>query len=256
VFAYLSLCLLGATALLLSEETRVKTSADNFYLLPSEQIQLSHIEGKGIGYGKGYTSLSGLFALDEDSIMPLLDLRGHVFDNALFAANAGLALRILSPSAVHGIYAFYDYRQMKKFHHNQASIGVERLGEFVDLRLNGYLPFGRKEGGVMKGFNGEVGLHFYETMPIALYGVMGAYYLTGEEKSVWGSSLRAAATFYNHIQLEISGSYDPLFQWIGQIKLALFALFEVRKITDSKGALLKKRQRQEIERREIIARHR
>ena len=55
------------------------------------RASVRHIEGGGIGYNEGYTTLEGFFAPDPErlSVMPFIDLRGHVFDNGTMAANAG-----------------------------------------------------------------------------------------------------------------------------------------------------------------------
>ncbi len=59
-------------------------------------ISSSHIEGRGIGYTEGYTTLEGLLFpfTSQETVFPLLDLRGHVFNNGESAANAGIGLRI------------------------------------------------------------------------------------------------------------------------------------------------------------------
>jgi len=232
-----------------------KPAMECAYLVHSEHVRLSHIEGGGIGYSQGYTSLAALFALDEGPIIPFFDLRGHVFDDGLFAANVGLALRVLEPTSVYGAYVFYDYRQTTPVHTNQVCLGAERLGAQVDVRLNGYLPFGRT-GNALKVLNGEVGMHWYEQAPITVYGAVGPYYLHGKDRTGWGGALRVASTFYTYLCLEASTSYDSLFHWVAQVKLSLFALFGLRKITGKEAIVLKKRMVQEIDRFEIIMRHR
>src|SRR3974390_1481326 len=54
------------------------------------RIDIKHIEGKGIGYNQGYTSLDGLFTSMWNDFIPFVDLRAHVFNNGRWAANAGL----------------------------------------------------------------------------------------------------------------------------------------------------------------------
>lgn len=48
------------------------------------RLALRHIEGTGVGYNQGYTSLEGLFLPRSGTghgWTPFLDLRGHVFNN-------------------------------------------------------------------------------------------------------------------------------------------------------------------------------
>jgi hypothetical protein len=99
---------------------------------------LKHIEGGGIGYNKGYTTLEAFIASDPDwwSVTPFLDLRGHVFDNGKFAANGGIGLRSILGSRVYGINSYYDYRNTRRKGYNQIGLGLETLGELWDLRFN------------------------------------------------------------------------------------------------------------------------
>ena len=93
-----------------------------------ERITARHIESKGVGYNQGYTTLEGFFSLPSmvDNVwFPFLDLRGHVFNNGKFAANAGLGLRYLSESRVWGVNSYYDYRQASHRNFSQYGLGLE-----------------------------------------------------------------------------------------------------------------------------------
>ena len=72
----------------------------NPYPIP-KRIDLGHIEGKGVGYDTGYTKLSMIMGPEYrlGHHMTLLDLRGVVFDDGKFAANAGFIGRYLPKSA-------------------------------------------------------------------------------------------------------------------------------------------------------------
>ena len=85
-----------------------------------------HIEGKGIGYNQGYTTLEGFFAPDPEKIavMPFFDLRGHVFDNGKLAANGGLGARWRWGCRAYGVNAYYDYRDDRRGF-NQVGVGLE-----------------------------------------------------------------------------------------------------------------------------------
>lgn len=203
------------------------------YRSKNEQVQLRHIEGKGVGYNQGYTTIQAFFTPDAENYIPMLDLRGHVFDDGKFAANVGVGLRYQS-CWVYGIHAYYDYRQTQHFHYNQFALGLEMLGKKVDFRINGYLPIGRKQmieedkhkrEFAFKGINAEVGVHLFKNDTTTLYGAIGPYYFEGRGRNAWGGGARFSATFLEHVRFEVSSSYDPVFKWIGQGQISLMYFF-------------------------------
>ena len=108
---------------------------------------LRHIEGKGIGYNQGYTTVELFFSPKNgyDSMLIFGDLRGHIFNNGKLAANAGIGMRFLVKDRICGWNAYYDYRNTKRQHYHQIALGFESLGERWDVRINGYLPVGNKK---------------------------------------------------------------------------------------------------------------
>jgi len=210
---------------------------------------LRHIEGGGIGYNEGYTTLEMFLSRDPSQweITPFLDVRGHVFNNGKWAANAGVGLRALWGDQVLGINTYYDYRKASRLNSNQVGVGFEALGNLFDFRINGYLPVGKSIstpfdttfGGffenymllsqkyqyAMRGVNAEVGCHFRKTALFDLYAAAGPYCFKGEMgSSTWGGKARVAATFRDILTLEISDSYDRAFhnKFQGQISLNYF----------------------------------
>lgn len=111
-----------------------------------EHISISHTEGKGLGYSKGYSSLDLFLSqpFSNRTLVPFLDLRGHIFNDGKYAANAGMGFRILSEcrKEVWGINAIYDYFQTSRRPYNQVGGGLEVLGEKWDARINFYVPVG------------------------------------------------------------------------------------------------------------------
>jgi hypothetical protein len=200
------------------------------------RASVRHIEGGGIGYNQGYTTLETFLAPDpsEWGVMPFLDARGHVFDNGKWAANAGVGIRGVLGCRAYGLNAYYDYRNTKKLHYNQIGIGLETLGTFWDIRINGYLPVGkkitspsdtkfdrfsghqmilsRKYQFAMKGADAEVGFHFGKSRHFDFYAAAGPYYYIGEVGgNAWGGKGRVSGMFKEYITLEISNSYDSRF---------------------------------------------
>ena len=207
-------------------------------------LSLRYTSPRGIGYNPGYTTLEGFFfKMYGDDWLPFLDLRGHVFDNGKFAANVGLGLRYMSRSRVWGINGYYDYRNTDRQHYNQAALGFECLGDFWDVRLNGYLPVGKtasplrakfecfsghtmylrlRRDAALKGVNLEGGLHVDRFKAAPLYFAGGPYYLTGKTASAWGGQLRAAVDLCDrYLRIEGNLSYDHFFKWIGQGQISI-----------------------------------
>lgn len=111
----------------------------------TNRIQISHVEGPGIGYHEGYTSIKTfLTSRHESQWMPFWDLRAHLFNNEKLAANMGGGVRYRSDKRglVFGANAFLDYRK-DYWHALQVGIGAEVHGGFWSFYLNGYIPVTR-----------------------------------------------------------------------------------------------------------------
>ncbi len=247
------------------------------------RLTARHIEPKGIGYNQGYTTLEGFFSLYEgcDNWMPFLDVRGHVFNNGKPAINAGLGMRYLAIDRIWGINTYYDYRNTKHQHYNQAALGFESLGSLWDVRLNGYLPVGKKQSAnydlqfdrfqghkailrqkyeyALAGFNAEGGAHVDHWENFPLYFAAGPYYLTGKGATTWGGQVRASVRIFDYVKIEGNTSYDHLFKWIGQGQVGVSFSFGNKKKSlkqknndCSTSLALTKRRYQPVDRLEII----
>lgn len=210
------------------------------------RVAIRHIESGGIGYENGYTTLEAFFASDPNrwKASPFLDIRGHIFDNGKWAANAGTGLRILWGNRVYGINTYYDYRNTNRFNANQIGAGLETLGRLFDFRINGYLPCGTKTSNpydatfetfsgnymfisqkyqsAMKGADAELGFHFGTSKSFDFYAAAGPYYFIGEvAPATWGGKARISGIFKDILTLEISDSYDRTFhnKFQGQISI-------------------------------------
>lgn len=247
------------------------------------RVDLRHIEGKGIGYQKGYTTLGGFFTYPQAFkcvFFPFLDVRGHVFNNGDPAANAGLGLRYLASSWLVGANAYYDYRKTHVAHYNQVSGGLECLGRWWDFRINGYFPLGKKQTCfdpcfnrfecnqimqsisrefAMKAVNGEVGYHFPNWHHLDFYAAGGPYYLKGRGAQAWGGEGRLKAIIYDYLSLQVSGSYDRIYRRIVQGEIGLnFAFGPKSRVKRRQGyscakeSTLRERAVQPVDRFEII----
>ncbi len=218
------------------------------------QAGMRHIEGKGIGYTKGYTSLNLFLApsILRNPIVPFLDGRIHVFNNGRLATNLGAGLRFITPSFVYGLNAYYDYRATSRQNYNQISLGWEALGKVWDFRLNGYFPVGttvspyyntrfgyfsdhnlylsRSKQFAMKGVNIEAGIHIKKMKNMEFYGAFGPYYFQKFDQNASGFKVRISGSFLQHIKVEGNASYDPVFHWIGQGELSFVFPFGPKKM--------------------------
>lgn len=208
---------------------------------------IRHIESSGIGYNQGYTTLQFFLAPDPSrlSIVPLMDLRGHVFDDGKFAANAGLGVRALADCRVFGANIYYDYRNTKHQHYNQVGVGFETLGIRWDFRANAYLPVGPKKSSfydvnttsvaafdtfqghqalirqtvtskgkvqfAMTGVNAEAAFHILKNENIDLYAAVSPYYYNYGSKQAIGGQVRLGAQIYEYLSLQVINSYDSRF---------------------------------------------
>ena len=173
------------------------------------RVTIRHIEPNGVGYNQGYTTLEGFFAFTNDSsYLPFLDIRGHLFNNAKPAANAGFGVRYLRS---HAFGASTAITIIAKLYISTTTKyrWVSNLWEKSGCKLDGYLPVGkktstpygtstfshfqghslyisRKQEFAMKGANAEVGAHIDSFKSVPLYFAAGPYYLEGQGKVAWG----------------------------------------------------------------------
>ncbi len=208
---------------------------------PGPRAAIGYRAPKGFGYDEGYTSFSTFLSPSgERPFQPFIDLRGHVFNDGRWAANAGLGGRYACEYGILGLNAYYDYRDSKELgSQNQVGGGLELLGKYVDLRINGYAPIGKttkKEcpcfdhfacntaiarqvvAASLADIDGEIGMYIPGVSKwVDLYAAIGPYYLF--EKQVdgatlggkWGGRGRVSLKVYDGITIGGDITYDPIF---------------------------------------------
>jgi len=215
----------------------------------SHKLYLRHIEAKGVGYNKGYTTLEGFITPTNgwwSSFYPFADVRGHLFDDGRWAGNAGVGFRYVFASEVRGWGAniYYDFRSTKRQHYNAVSPGLEWLGSRWDFRGNAYFlvgdqksrPFERRfdkfignaftikqkiEYG-MWGGNAEVGVRIKKVGWTNFYGAAGPYYFKGKfDKNAVGAKARLEAQITDYLNIQAIGTYDRVFKGIFQGQVGL-----------------------------------
>jgi hypothetical protein len=208
-------------------------------------------EKKCIPFATNYTTLEMVFApvYCLGKVMPMLDLRGHRFDNNTYAANVGLAGRYIpNPDCdcfceILGFNGYYDYRQGCIGYYNQVGVGIEILTHRWDFRANAYAPFGPRhhirttvyddyEGdwwakkrsieSISYSFNAEIGCLLWENCHcLSLYGAAGPYFIARSvcEGGVVGAEARLRPQYRDYLAVDLSWRYDQLFETIWQVEI-------------------------------------
>jgi len=218
-----------------------------------KRIAIRHVIGDQekdcIPFASNYTTFEILFAPDyvPGRIMPLVDVRGHRFDNNTYAANIGIGGRSIPNHCSRfcemlGFNTYYDYRQGCIGYYQQFGLGIEVLGRRWDFRANAYVPFGHKkhihsclfndyEGdfyairrdieSVSYSFSGEVGYLLYSSEDFLLYAAAGPYFLARGKcgDSTPGGEIRIRPQYQDYIALDLSWRHDSLFKTIWQAEI-------------------------------------
>jgi hypothetical protein len=245
----------------------------------SDQITVRHAQGTGIGYEHGYTTLEGFLSPRRchSSWVPFADLRGHVFNNGTFAANAGLGVRYVGTSTAWGMNAYYDYRNTNRFHYNQVSAGLEAIGSFWMVNLNGYLPVGKTQSRffnptllgaasfptfaffqgnhlfitlsgtqelvadqefAFKGIDANATFRVLDIQPFSIDVGVGPYYFHGAySQFAAGGKANVTARWTDYVAVGLTGSYDNLFRERGQVEIAVSIPFGAKSFGKKCSAL-------------------
>lgn len=108
------------------------------------RLAARHSIGDGVGYEDGFTSVDWFLPLlpDGDNDLWFADFRGLVSGNHEFSSNVGTGYRwyTAEQNRIYGFNAYWDTRQFDGFAFNQAGVGFETLGEYIDFEANAYTP--------------------------------------------------------------------------------------------------------------------
>lgn len=200
------------------------------------KLELRHREANGVGYNKGYSTVDYLFSHQWEKPEFLFNLRGHLFNDGRFAGNIGIGYRhgFKDDSYMCGVNVFYDCRESKHLFTNQAGAGLEFLTKHLDLRMNGYLPFGETKAFEKKKFERFSGNQIIikqrgtGALPSAemelgspltryLYLAAGPYYLFKQDVrgmhlgNSWGGKVRLTVDISRYFTLGGLVTYDRIF---------------------------------------------
>ncbi len=208
--------------------------------LGADYIYISHIEGGGVGYDKGYTTL-GVWLANQSvwscNYQGFLDAKVNVFNNAKIATNLGAGGRYISYdwNMIFGANIYYDYRKDWRSY-NQIGVGLEFLSCNFDFRINGYIPVGRRDGvhdretftfpggffacsskvkRSLGGADAEVSGALSHWCPCSCFDIWagaGLYYYNREcRKALIGGRARLGVSFWDYIVIEGRVSVDNVF---------------------------------------------
>lgn len=181
-----------------------------------QRISLRHAEGSGLGYAIGYTSLD-LFlskSFDGQSFVPFLDLRGHIFNNGKYAANAALGFRYFNCclKQIWGINVAYDYLQhLQQYPHrsyHQIGGGLEIIGEMWDFHLNAYVPVGHKKTNIYRFSYG-----FYEELERGNLSSLNLGLKAAEQLALNGIDMLFGYRFFKICDTDLHISAGPYYYW-------------------------------------------
>jgi len=249
-----------------------------------KRFTLRHVEGwgEGVSFGTDYSTVAMLIAPDYrvGRILPMLDLRGHRFDDNTYAANIGIAGRYIPASGtfcqILGLNLFYDWREGRLGSYQQIGVGLEVLGKRWDLRANGYAPISvkmRKSRCLFisdisdyyaiyseceftsYGYNAEVGYYVVRTKDFFLYAAGGPYYMVRKcHDRTRGGEFRIRPQYKDYLALDFSVSHDSVFGTVYQAQVILYLpLYQLSKKLNKRPCNLSDQQiYQPIERFEVM----
>ena len=136
-------------------------------------VYLSHKEGEGLGFNKGYTTLGSLMApLLDWHVVPVFPFQFHIFNDGKLAFNGGLGARIALTDidAVVSLFGHYDFRRLITHNFHQLGFGFEWIKPYWSVHFNGYFPVGSKTNVKKVDFLSDL-LLYEETADVAMWGL-------------------------------------------------------------------------------------
>ncbi len=225
---------------------REKKPEVNHYPIP-KRIDIGHIEGKGVGYDRGYTHFTTIIGPEYQlgKFLPLVSLGAAVFDDGKWFAEAGFIGRYLPKSMceVFGFNLFYDFRQGRWGNFNQVGGGLEVLNKRWELHTNAGFSVGTNKHSKRRvfhyigpfeienketqfsarfSFDFKAGYYVVNSRNFQLYAQAGPYYFSmpfGEH--AWGGQAMLRPQYKDYLFVELSVSSDRVFDTNYQVNVIL-----------------------------------
>lgn len=230
--------------ILWTKPTPAKSPAVNHYPLP-KRIDISHIEGKGIGYSRGYTQLSAILGPEYQigHFLPLIDIKGSIFDDGRWSGHLGFIGRFLPKSLceIFGFTLFYDFSERSQGSYHQVGGGFEVLNKRWEVHTKGLIPVGARTHSRTSVFDNYVGPYQFTSTRVEtasyfweanagyylvngknfqLYAAAGPYYFSANQQA-WGGKAMVRPQYRDFLYVELSASRDHINKTIYQVNVIL-----------------------------------
>jgi hypothetical protein len=201
-------------------------------------LQVDRMSGDGVGFQNGYTRVGVRAKLLEAGVSHVFtEINGTINDHSRLGTNLGLGWRTLYDGGIFGVHGWYDnYESNYGHNYQQGVIGAEYLHRWLDLRANGYMPFGERENFIgvidpgtevicfghdfgtlgvgqversLSGFDAEAGVPLPVAEFLRLYA--GPYFLTAKGDDTWGVRSRVEARIGQSATLNFMVTDDERF---------------------------------------------
>ncbi len=202
-------------------------------------MQVDRMSGDGVGFQSGYTRIGiRTKLLDFGASHVFSELNGTMNDHGRLGTNLGMGYRTMYDAGVLGVHGWYDnYESNYGHHYQQATVGGEYLHQWLDLRVNGYMPFGNRDNFIgvvdpgtelafqgndfgtlgrgqiersLAGFDAEAGVPLPVATFLKLFG--GTYYLNAKDgDDTWGVRSRLEARIGDGATLNFQVTDDNMF---------------------------------------------
>jgi len=200
-----------------------------------------HDMGDGVGYQDSFTRLGMFLPIWESYGTQLLftDVQPFLDNNGNFGSNVGLGYRYYDPlcDRVFGFYGYFDYRMTDEHSFKQGTVGVDTLGNWIDVRGNIYLPDHERRPlqsqfvgnrliigfeKAMTGGDAEVGLVLPEVLNTQTRLMAGIYHFdTDAAQDANGWRVRVESHWTQCLSTDIAFNHDKYFGTTITIGIAL-----------------------------------
>ena len=206
------------------------------------RFDIGQFLGDRLGVADNDTNFNFLlpYLMGSENDVLFIDGRGVVTQLGQGAASAGLGFRSYDPNInrLYGISGWVDYDQGHQRTYQQAGVSFESLGNWIDFRANGYIPFGTESNlisnanvgspffqgssllinqrqvteSAYRGFDAEIGGPLPLLGRYGVSGYVGGYWLDAKTDEVAaGPRVRLEANVTDGARVSLTASDDPVF---------------------------------------------
>lgn len=221
-----------------AQDTLRNSRRDSF----GPRFDIGQFLGNRLGVADNDTNFNFLlpYLMGSENDVLFIDGRGVVTQLGQGAASAGLGFRSYDPmlNRLYGISGWVDYDQGHYRTYQQAGISFESLGTWMDVRVNGYIPFGTESNLVSssivgdpffsgsglfvnqrqlnesayRGIDAEIGGPLPLLGRYGVSGYVGGYWLDSKtDKTAAGPRVRFEANITDGARVSVTASDDPVF---------------------------------------------